>query len=225
LKYNKDGSEKNNIGRGDCGIDNGTQTMAYTTDTDCSIEELCPKVQNIEKEKHNILANKIISKCNVIKVEKISYKGLQRKTKNTTINKKTGKFNKKKRFGKSLANKAPAMFLNIIKNKLTAKGGLYIEVNTKTTKCSQYNHLTNEYIKKELKERWNVFYYKNKKMYIQRDLYSSFLIKNTDLSGEKIDRNKCIEQFDNFLEMHNKEIEKLKQLKRKNVKILSSIGI
>jgi len=70
-----------------------------------------------------------------------------------------------------------------------------------------------------------MFYYKNKKICVQRDLYSSFLIKNVDLRGEKIDRKKCIEQFDNFLEMHNKEIEKLKQLKRNNVKILSSIGI
>ncbi len=285
LKYNKDGSIKNDIGKGECGIDNGTQTMAYTADTECKLMELCPRIQNIENEKrkiqrymdrsrrinnpknfnedgtvkrgikliwrtskkylkaknklkgiqrkqadirkleHNILANKIISKCSIIKTEKISYKGLQRKSKKTTTNEKTKKFNKKKRFGKSIANKAPAMFLNIIKNKITAKGGVYIEINTQKTKCSQYNHLTNEYIKKELKERWNIFNYKNKEIHIQRDLYSSFLIKNTDSKGEKINRNICNEQFDDFLEMHNKEIERLKQLKSKHIKIPASIGI
>ncbi|HEY5575838.1 MAG TPA: transposase, partial [Clostridiaceae bacterium] len=57
----------------------------------------------------------------------------------------TGKFIRKKRFGKSLANKAPSLFLTILKRKLGARGGLYFEVDTYDVKASQYNHLNEEY--------------------------------------------------------------------------------
>lgn len=43
-------------------------------------------------------------------VEQMSYSGLQRRAKETTYDDK-GRAKKKKRFGKSLANKAPALFL------------------------------------------------------------------------------------------------------------------
>lgn len=48
----------------------------------------------------------------------MNYKGLQARAKETTINERTSKINKKKRFGKSLANKAPSMFLTMLDNKL-----------------------------------------------------------------------------------------------------------
>ncbi|MFL8710943.1 hypothetical protein Q3304_09255 [Clostridioides sp. GD02377] len=50
----------------------------------------------------------ILNLGNKFYVETMSYKRLQARLKNTTINEKTGRINKKKRFGKSLANKAPA---------------------------------------------------------------------------------------------------------------------
>lgn len=71
----------------------------------------------------------------------MNFKGLQRRAKETKVNEKTGKINKKKRYGKSLANKAPSMFLEILKNKVIAVNGKYIEVNTHKVKASQYNHL------------------------------------------------------------------------------------
>ena len=82
------------------------------------LKDLYRKQSDIRKMDHNIIANEIINQGNVIKVETMNFKGLQKRAKNTTINEKTGKFNKKKRFGKSLANKAPSMLLEIIKNKM-----------------------------------------------------------------------------------------------------------
>ena len=125
----------------------------------------------------------------------------------------------KKRFGKSLANKAPSMFLTILENKLKAKGAKYIEVNTYKVKASQYNHLSKEYNKKKLSQRWNEFEENGIKIKVQRDLYSSYLLKNVD-GLDIINNEQCINDFDKFLEMHNKEVSRLKGLNN-----LSSIGI
>lgn len=281
IKINKQtGEVKNNIGCGTCGIDIGTQTVAYVSDYDCKLYELAPNVQNIENEKrkllrymdrsrrinnpnnynadktikrgiklewnysnkyiksksklkdlyrkqadirkqdHNIMANEIISQADMVLVEKMNFKGLQKRAKNITINEKTGKINKKKRFGKSLANKAPSMLITIIKNKLKAKGGIFLEVNTYKVKASQYNHLNEEYNKKKLSQRWNYFNYNNQDVKVQRDLYSAYLIKNVNMDLETINNYKCIEGFEKFLNFHNIETLRLRGLNN-----LSSIGI
>ena len=78
-------------------------------------------------------------------------------------------------------------------------------------KASQYNHITNEYIKPKLSERtkkiWNKL--------IQRDLYSAYLLLNHNEDLKEIDREKCIESFNTFLTNHNQLIEELKQNKEK----------
>ena len=183
--------------------------------TQNKLRDIQSKMARIRKQKHEEMANYILSLGNIIKVETMNFKGLQARAKETTINKKTGKFNKKKRFGKSLANKAPAMFLTIIKNKVESKGGKYIEINTYKVKASQYNHLNKQYNKKKLSQRWNYF----ECIKVQRDIYSAFLIKNVD-GLENVNNDKCNEQFENFLINHNREIERLQGLNN-----LSSIGV
>ncbi|MBZ9685556.1 hypothetical protein G9F72_004220 [Clostridium estertheticum] len=49
------GGIKNDIGSGTCGIDIGTQTVAFISDYDVKLYELAPHVQNIENEKRRIL--------------------------------------------------------------------------------------------------------------------------------------------------------------------------
>ena len=280
IKINKTTGEiKNDIGYGTCGIDIGTQTIAYTSDYDIKLLELAPRVQNIENEKrkiqrymdrskrvnnpnnfnvdgtikrgiklewnyskkyisaknilkdlyrkqtdireqdHNILANEIMKNCDIIYVETMNYKGLQARAKKTEKNEQ-GKFKKKKRFGKSLANKAPAKFLVILQNKLKTKSGLYFEVNTWEVKASQYNHLDGKYNKKKLSQRWNYFKYNDKDIQVQRDIYSAYLIKNVNEDLKSINNEKCIKNFDSFLILHNKEVERLQGLNN-----LSSMGI
>lgn len=178
------------------------------------LKDLYRKQADIRKQDHNIMANEILKQGDTFKVETMNFKGLQARAKNTTVN-KNGKINKKKRFGKSLANKAPSMFLTILENKIKMKDGLFIEINTYKVKASQYNHFNEECNKKKLSQRWN--YFDNIK--VQRDLYSAFIIKNVE-GLENINNEKCKEQFNNFLINHNKEIKRLKQFKN-----LSSIGI
>jgi len=172
------------------------------------LKEIQRKQREIRKQSHNQLANYILTLGNDIKVETMSYKGLQSRAKNTTINKKTGKFNKKKRFGKSLANKAPSMLLTILDNKLKWIDKNLKKIDTWKVKASQYNHTSDEHNKKELDERWNDF----GEFKIQRDLYSSFLIMNVNNDLETINRDLCFEKFNDFRILHDIEVERLRSL-------------
>lgn len=185
-------------------------------------KELYRKQAEIRKQSHNKLANYILSLGNEVYVEKMNFKALQKRSKKTTINKKTGKFNKKKRFGKSLANKAPSMLLTIIDNKLKWAGSSLKEIDTAKVRASQYNHLNQEYNKKKLSQRWNTFNYKEKEVKVQRDLYSSFLIMDVNETLNTINNDLCNKAFEEFYKLHEIEIKRLKANNKNNI---SSMGV
>lgn len=185
--------------------------------TQHELADLQRKMADIRKQSHNKLANYIMRLGNKIYVETMNYKGLQARAKETTINEKTGKFNKKKRFGKSLANKAPSMFLTILDSKLKWHGEQLLKIDTVKIKASQYNHIEDKYIKKDLSERWNDFgEYK-----IQRDLYSAFIIMCTKDNLKETNKEMCKSEFDKFKESHDLEIYRL----RNEDKTIASMGI
>jgi len=169
------------------------------------LKELQRIQKEIRKQSHNKLANYVLTLGDDIKIEEMNYKGLQARSKKTTKNKK-GKFNKKKRFGKSLANKAPSMFLTILDNKLKWNDKELKRIDTYKVKASQYNHIEDKFVKKELDERWNEF----EGFRIQRDMYSSFLIMNVNDKLDKINRDLCFERFKGFRKLHDIEINRLK---------------
>ena len=179
------------------------------------LKELYRKQADVRKYQHECLANYIVSLGNNIYVEQMNFAGLQKRAKNTEKNDK-GKFKRKKRFGKSLANKAPAMLLTIIDRKLGYYGEKLIEINTFEAKASQFNHFDGTYTKKTLSQRWNDF----NGVKIQRDMYSAFLIMNISDDLKSFDIDKCNERFDNFYRLHNIEVNRLKGNKN-----LSSIAI
>ena len=179
------------------------------------LKELYRKQADIRKYQHECLANYIISLGNKVYVEKMNFAGLQKRAKNTEKNEK-GKFKRKKRFGKSLANKAPSMLLSIIDRKLGYYGKELIKINTFEAKASQFNHFNGIYTKKSLSQRWNDF----DGIKIQRDMYSAFLIMNIADELKSFDMNKCNERFENFYQLHNLEVKRLTGKKN-----LSSIAI
>jgi len=267
MKITKQGEIKGSIGKGNVGIDIGTQTIAYSSQYQVKLLELAPNINKIDREvkllqrkmdrsrratnlnkfndngtiikgnkdkwvysnhyikiknarkelfrkqsalrkqSHNILANEIINLGDKFYVENMSYSGLQKRSKKTT-NKKNGKFNKKKRFGKSLANKAPSMFLTILDNKLKWNDTQLYKIDTVKIKASQYNHIDDVYVKKDLSERWNDF----SEFKIQRDLYSAFLIMSVNNDMETINRDSCFEKFNEFKVLHDIEVERLRSL-------------
>jgi hypothetical protein len=58
---------------------------------------------------------------------------------------------------KSIANKAPAAFVNILEKKVLQNGGSFQRINTWKAKASQYNHLNHQYNNKKLSQRWNIY--------------------------------------------------------------------
>ncbi|EGD52753.1 putative IS transposase [Thermoanaerobacter ethanolicus JW 200] len=188
------------------------------------LKELNHKRKAKKIQSHNKLANYILSLGDNFIVEDMNYKALQKRKKETEINPKTGKYKSKKRFGKSILYKSPGLFLTILDRKLHYFNKELIKVSPKEIKASKYNHLTNTYEEKSLSERWNYFEYNGKQIKVQRDLYSAFLLQNVE--DNKINREKCIEKFDNFLRLHDKEIERLRKMKfENNKKLLASMGI
>lgn len=172
-------------------------------------KDLYRKLAAKRKEYQEILANKIIELGVDIKVETMRFNALQKRAKETTINKKNGKFNKKKRFGRSLSNNSPSQLLTIIDRKLHYVGSYLKKIDTFEVKASQFNHKTKACVKKKLSQRWNVI----DNIKIQRDLYSAFLIQNVSDDLISIDINLCNEKYDKFVNLHNIEINRLKQLK------------
>jgi len=217
--YNEDGTIKNGIM-----INGKKEKLKWYKSKGYSkiqneLKELHRKQADIRKQSHEILANEILTLGNDIYVETMNYKGLQKRAKKTTVNEKTGKINKKKRFGKSVGNKAPAMLLEIIERKLGYYGLKLNKINTQKVKASQYNHCTDEFNKKELNDRWN------NDLEIQRDMYSAFLIMNVNKDLESINRELCFEEYDNFKKLHDIEVARLKKLKKNGYKLINSMGI
>ena len=136
-----------------------------------ALKELHRKQAVIRKQSHNQLTNQLLSFGDEHYWEDMNMQALQKRAKKTEISEKTGKYKRKKRFGKSIGHRAPAMFLRILERKIIAHGGSFKKVNTFKFKASQYDHKSNEYKKKELKERWHRFDDGTK---VQRDLYSAF---------------------------------------------------
>lgn len=164
------------------------------------------KQAQIRKIEHETLANEIISMGDEFYVEDINFKALQKRAKNTEVSEKTGKYKRKKRFGKSLGNRAPAMLLIIVDRKLKHYGRSLIKINTREARASQYNHTDQTYTKKSLSKRWNNINGKK----IQRDLYSAFLIQNINDDLKTFNEESCNVKFDSFLALHDETIKELK---------------
>lgn len=159
------------------------------------LNKLYRKLRINRKYSHERLANTILMLGLDVRVEDLNIQAWQKRVKKTSKNKKNGKNNSKKRFGKSIANNAPTMLLTIIDRKLSYKGQKLKKIDTKACKASQYNHIDDTYVKKPLSQRTaNVGGH-----IIQRDIYSAFLIKNTNNTLDKISRSKCIKDWNNFL--------------------------
>lgn len=276
LKYDRFGNPRHKYGKGIVGADIGTQTVAYTSDTEVGLKNLAERGNSIEKSermerlyyramdrsrraanpqnynkdgtmkkgrkswdysnhykklktKHSELcrinainrqlainedANHFRSLGDVFITEPKNAGKLMKRAKKTTINNK-GKFNKKKRFGKSIKNRCPSGFQTTIEKKFKVSGGTYLEVSN-NYRASQYDHTAGGYIKKRLSDR---MYHLMDGTFVQRDWYSSFLLYCYDYQTKDINRSKCITKFE---ECYNKEKALIKWIKANKIKVLNS---
>lgn len=185
-------------------------------------KEICRKQVVIRRLQHGALSNYILSLGNEFYVEEMSFAGLVKRSKKPTEYKKDGKCKRKKRFGKSIGNRAPSLLLTLLNNKLKYFHKILHKINTQKCKASQFNHITQTYTKKSLSQRWN--YINN--ISVQRDLYSAFLISNVNESLDGFNIDLCNSKYNNFLNLHNLKIQELRQQKLlTNKKFLSCMGI
>ena len=170
------------------------------------------------RRQHIQLANHLLSLGDCFYVEKMVWPSLTHRAKETEISPKTGKVKRKKRFGKSVANKAPATLIGILRQKCTSLGipGV-IDVPT-SARASQYNHQSDEYIKKSLSQRWN---YMPDGQRIQRDIYSAFLLQHYDPLTGNFDSTSLQRDYPQFLQYHHQTIQRLSSIP----KTPSSMGI
>jgi len=122
------------------------------------IAECQRKLAATRKKQHGELCNNILSIGKIVKTEKLSYKSFQ------------------KNFGRSVAVRAPGMFVGILTRKAANAGGAVEEQNTWTTKLSQ-TCICGSVEKKPLKQRHHVC---SCGAEAQRDLFSGFLAKHCD---------------------------------------------
>ena len=139
---------------------------------------------------------------------------LMKRAKETTKNSK-GKFNRKKRFGKSIKNRCPGGFQTTLEKKFKLSGGTYIEVPN-NYRASQYDHTADDYIKKKLSDR---LYKLRNGTLVQRDWYSSFLLYCYDYKTNDINKEKCNIDFDRY---YAKEKALITWIKANKIKVLNS---
>lgn len=163
------------------------------------LRELNRRLADIRKMEHNMLANELLQHGNEFVVEDMNYKALQKRSKETKVNPKTGRAHSKKRFGKSIGRCAPAMFISILNQKANRYGGSVIKVSTFETKASQFDHTDESYTKKRLSERMA---HLSSGEVVQRNLYSAFLLAHINTEALKYDTEALKAAFPAFLEMH-----------------------
>ena len=275
-KYDRFDKRRHKLGKGIIGADIGTQTIAYTSDTEVGLKNLAERGNSIQKSerlerlyyramdrsrrttnpqnynedgtikksrktwkysnryrklktKHQELcrinainrqlaineeANHLRSLGDIFVTEPQNASKLMKRAKETTVNSR-GKFNKKKRFGKSIKNRCPSGFQTTIEKKFKATYGTYIEVPN-NYRASQYDHTADDYIKKKLSDR---MYRLTDGTLVQRDWYSSFLLYCYDHKTKNIDRDRCISEFE---KCYSKEKALIERIKANKIKVLNS---
>ena len=187
-KYNEDGTIKRDVRKP------WVDSKEYLK-TKAELSELYRKATEQRKLAHKNLANKIVRMGSTFVVEQMSFKGLQARTKETKVSEKTGKYQSKKRFGKTLLHKAPSMLIEQIRYKTMYQGKTFILANTREVKASQLNHLTEVYTKTSLGVRAKMI----GDDLVQRDLYSAFLLQHVGIDGVTVDIEGCKSDFNTFL--------------------------
>ena len=120
------------------------------------------------------LVSRIVSQASCIRIEELSVKGLQRRSRDIRINPKTNRPYSKKRFGKAIFRAAPSAFRTALETRASQLGIDVEVISPKDVKPSQYNHITQTFDKKSLSTR--VYDLSDEYTGVQRDLYSAFLI-------------------------------------------------
>ena len=156
---------------------------------------------------HHKLAKQILKEASDLKVERMSIQGLARRSKKTTVNQKNGRIHRKKRYGNTIRQRAPARLIAILDEKLSYIGKSVTRIDTHHVKASQYNPLDGSFKKKELRDRMIEL---DEGVIVQRDLLSAYCILHTSDTNDSIDAKGALKNFDTFKQHNDAEIRRLR---------------
>ena len=188
-------------------------------------KSLFRKMAATSLQSHRKMINEMLEDVRTLTIEPMNFKALQRRAKNTERSDKPTetqtkngevktihKYKKKKRFGYSLSLHSPGNFQRELLRKCELYDIEVREISTSEFKASQFNHDTSAYEKVKLSQRSKVVAGES----VQRDLYSAFLIKNSDVSLTTPDVKKCRKGYKKFVKFQNELIYKMKQSGKSN---------
>lgn len=167
------------------------------------IKELYRKQKVLRKLSHINLANSLLPLGDTFKIENNPVSAWQKKSKETKVNKK-GRFQSKKRYGKSIGNHAPSMFVTILENKVKSLGGKLEKIKIANA-ASQYDFTNSSKTKHELNERSITL--SNNKTHL-RDTIAAFNIQHFNVENETYDNEQMKQSYLNFVKLEEKEIQR-----------------
>lgn len=144
--------------------------------------ELYRQQAAIRKQQHIDMANAMLSLGDNFIVENNPIDSWAKRSKITKRG-KNGRIRCKRRFGKSVAHHAPAMFVSILQNKVRSLGGTFHKADIKNA-ATQFDFTNGEFTKHELNERTVTL---SDGLTHQRDMLSAFNLQHlrTDSSEDK----------------------------------------
>ena len=184
--------------------------------------ELFRRQAEIRKQQHLEMANAMLSQGDTFIVENNPIDAWTRRAKESTKT-KAGRNRCKKRYGKSVANHAPALFISILNNKVKSLGGHFYEADPRNA-ASQFDFTIGEFTKHEVNERSITL--SNGHTH-HRDLLAAFNLQHLRLnSTEKKDYD--IEQmqvdYPVFCKLETIEQDRFKETRKKDRDALYYIG-
>lgn len=186
-------------------------------DLQSKLRELQRHQSAVRKQQHIELANELLSLGNVFVVENNPIKEWTARAKETKISEKTGKYLKKKRYGKSVANHAPAEFVTILKNKVEALGGTFVKVDPKNA-ASRFDFTDSSFHEHKLSERQITL--SNGDTH-QRDLLAAFNLQHLEIDDKelkKYDRKAMEDDYATFCLLEREELDRYIKGEKKNDK-------
>jgi putative transposase len=140
--------------------------------TEAQLSELWRKLAAYRKSLHGRLVNRVLRVGDTYQMEKLSYRAFQR------------------RFGRSVAMRAPGMFVERLRRKAERADAEVNEFPTLTTRLSQVCHNCRAAKRKSLSQRWHMC---ECGIVAQRDLYSAFLASCVE--GDRLNADRARERW------------------------------
>jgi hypothetical protein len=168
--------------------------------------ELLRKQSAIRKLQHNIKANEVLSLGDTFIVENNPTSAWAKRAKGVRKN-KNGKIQTNKRFGKSIGNHAPAMFVTILQNKVESLKGKFVKVDIKNA-ASRFDFTNGDFTEHNLDERKITLSNGNTH---QRDMLAAFNLQHIDLTNDDLKKynvEEMMEDYPIFCKLEKEEIKR-----------------